>query len=387
MSFKQHKAVSKHGDIVKSLAKPFSENEASLRSAYVLKKISQQFSDTPEIIRLHADSLKEKGRQGAAANLYAYAAELFLKEDRISATIAHKIMQWRINLPTPAEEKDFFLNLKRVADQDTPVKSFFCQLNYLEFVTLCTQFEIVRFPQKDEVMKMGDPEDSLFFVVSGTLRDSTYLTIDNEEKFYRKPNSSLTEDDCFGDIYPFDQQKNSKSYVETESQVELLKISKEKLAKICKKHPNVELGLLNLLQIRSKISESSASDNLRITKRIQLKLEFGVEVFLKGSANTSIYLTGCSSDVSIGGVCFILDEMSHTASSEFSKFERILNGAEVQVNFPIEDLTIKIPGKISWIRLVSYEGRKTAALGIRFDKMSPKLKGLLIAFFNCFHKK
>jgi CRP-like cAMP-binding protein len=387
MSFKQNKAVSKHGDIPKSLTKPFSEDEASLGSADTLKKISQQFSDIPEIIRLHADTLKEKGPQGAAANLYAYAAELFLKEGRISASIAHKIMQWRINLPAPADEKDFILNLQQVAGQDTPVKSFFCQLNYLEFFTLCSQFEIVCFPPKDEVMKMGDPEDSLYFVVSGTLRDSTYLTIDNEEKFYRKPNSALTEDDCFGDIYPFDQLKSSKSYVETESQVELLKISKEKLAKICKKYPKVEIGLLNLLQIRSKISENSASDNLRITKRIELKLEFGVEVFLKGSANTSIYLTGCSSDVSIGGVCFILDEMSHTASSEISKFERILNGAKVQVNFPIEDLTIKIPGNISWIRLVSYEGRKTVALGIRFEKMSPKLQGLLIAFLTCFHKK
>jgi hypothetical protein len=178
-----------------------------------------------------------------------------------------------------------------------------------------------------------------------------------------------------------------KSYIETESQVELLKISKEKLAKICKKYPNIELGLLNLLQIRSKISKSSALDSLRITKRIQLKLKFGLEVYLKGSANTSIYLTGCSSDVSIGGVCFILDEMSHTASSEISFFERVLNGTKVQANLPIEDLTIKIPGKISWIRLVSYKGRKTVALGIQFEKMSPKFKGLLIAIFNCFDEK
>ena len=387
MSFKQHQAIGNHRDIPKSSFKLYSESQASLRSEDGLKKISQKFSDTPEIIRLHADSSKEKGLQEVAANLYAYAAELFLKDGRISASIAHKIMQWRISLPTLAEEKDFFLNLKQVADQNSAIKSFFCRLNYLEFVTLCSQFEIVCVPQKHEVMKMGDSESSLYFVVSGTLRDSIYLTIDNQEKFYRKPNSILKEDDCFGDIYPFDQLKNSKSYVETESQVELLKISKEKLAKICKKYPNVELGLLNLLQIRSEISENSVADHLRITKRIQLKLEFGVEVFLKGSANTSIYLTGCSSDVSVGGVCFILDEMSHTASSEISTFERVLNGATIQVNFPIEDLTIKIPGKISWTKLVSYEGRKTVALGIQFDKMSPKLQGLLIAFFNCFHKK
>ena len=121
--------------------------------------------------------------------------------------------------------------------------------------------------------------------------------------------------------------------------------------------------------------------------RIQSKLELGIEILLNGSQNTSIYLSGYSSDVSIGGICFILDEISLNSSSEISSFEDGIKNAKVQVNFLIEDLKVSIPGKIAWLSQVSHEGRKTIALGIQFDEMSPKLKGILMMFFNSFHKK
>jgi hypothetical protein len=91
--------------------------------------------------------------------------------------------------------------------------------------------------------------------------------------------------------------------------------------------------------------------------------------------------------VSIGGIRFILDEISLNSSSEIASFEKGIKKAKVQVNFPIEDLNVSIPGKIAWLSTVSHEGRKTTALGIQFEKMSPKLKGLLMMFFNSFHKK
>jgi len=118
-----------------------------------------------------------------------------------------------------------------------------------------------------------------------------------------------------------------------------------------------------------------------------LKLELGLEILLNGSQNTSIYLSGFSSDISIGGIRFVLDDIGLDSFSEILSFENGMKDAKVQVNFPIEDLKVSIPGKIVWLSPVSHEGRKTIALGVEFDKMSPKLKGLLMMFFNSFHEK
>jgi hypothetical protein len=131
---------------------------------------------------------------------------------------------------------------------------------------------------------------------------------------------------------------------------------------------------------------ANSRGKLRHIRRILLKLELGIEILLNGSQNTSIYLSGFSSDVSIGGVRFVLDDIGLDSYGEILSFENGMINAKVQVNFPIEDMNVSIPGKIVWLSPVSHEGRKTIALGIEFDKMSPKLKGLLMMFFNSFDK-
>jgi CRP-like cAMP-binding protein len=295
-------------------------------------------------------------------------------------------MQWRINSPTKEEVKIFLIHLKKLGTEGSAIKSFFCQLNIQEFLALFSRFEIINLLVDTTVKKVGDLEDSLNFIISGSLKDSLYDTIDSRDKVYREPNLYLYENDYFGDIYPFDRDKKSKSYIETKSQVELLRISREKLRKICTKYPKIEHGLMNLLKVRSKGSMDNSGGKLRDIRRIHLKLELGIEILLNGSQNTSIYLSGFSSDVSIGGVRFVLDDIGLDSYAEILSFENGMVNAKVQVNFPIEDLNVSIPGKIVWLSPVSHEGRKTIALGIQFDKMSPKLKGLLMMFFNSFDK-
>ncbi|MCK5371248.1 MAG: PilZ domain-containing protein, partial [Cyclobacteriaceae bacterium] len=334
-----------------------------------------------------ADQLKRNGVLNGAAGLYSKAAKLFLEKGKIPAAIALKIMQWQISSPKKGEVKNFLLNLKQVGGDDTPVNSFFCQLNFQESIALFSLLKIIHLPPDHTVKKVGDIEDAIYFVISGGLKDSMYQTMDDRKKVYREPNLYLYENDYFGDIYPFDRDKKSNSYVETKSQVELLRISKEKLRKICIKYPKIEHGLLNLLKVRSKASMDDLREKLRDARRIPLKLELGIEILLKGSQNTSIHLSGNSSDISIGGICFILDDIGLDSYSEILSFENGMKNAKVQVNFPIEDLKVSIPGKIVWLSPVLHEGRKTISLGIQFEKMSPKLKGLLMMFFNSFDKK
>jgi CRP-like cAMP-binding protein len=387
MPTNQLKAVTTQDGTSRGIVDRILKNDIVLHSSEILHKLLKKYPDEPGLIRVHADRLKKNGVLNGAAGLYSKAAELFLKRGKIPAAIALKIMQWRVKSPTKVEVNSFLLNLKHIDGDNTPVKAFFCRLNLQEFIALISPFEIIHLPPGHTVKKVGDLEDSLYFVLSGTLKDSMYHTIDNRRKVYRAPNLLLTEDDYFGDIYPFDRDTESNSYVETKSQVELLKISKGKLRKICTKYPKIEYGLMNLLKVRSEASMDDSRDKLRDVRRIQMKLELGIEILLNGSLNTSIYLSGFSSDVSIGGIRFILDEISLNSSSEISSFEKGIKNAKVQVNFPIEDLKVSIPGKIVWLSSVLHEGRKTTALGVEFEKMSPKLKGLLMMFFNSFHQK
>ncbi len=386
MPTNQLKAVSPQISTSKGIVDHILKNDIVLHSPEILHKLLKKYPDEPGLIRVHADQLKKNGVLDGAAGLYSKASKLFLVKGKIPAAIALKIMQWRISSPAKAEVKNFLLNLAQVVGDDTPVKSFFCQLNFQESMALFSPLEIIHLPPDHTVKKVGDLEDGLYFVISGTLKDSMYNTIDNREKVYRAPNLYLNANDYFGDIYPFDRDKKSNSYIETKSQVELLKIPKEKLRKICTKYPKIEYGLLNLLKVRSKVPIDDLHEKLRDARRIQLKLDLGVDIILNGSQNTSICMSGFSSDVSIGGMCFMLDEMSLNSSSEILSLEKGIKNAKVQVNFPIEDLKVSIPGTIVWLSPVSHEGRKTTALGIEFDKMSPKLKGLLMMFFNSFRK-
>jgi len=386
MPTNQIKAVSPQISTSKGIVDHILKNDIVLHSPEILHKLLKKYPDEPGLIRAHADQLKKNGVLDGAAGLYSKASKLFLEKGKIAAAIALKIMQWRISSPAQVEVRSFLLNLAQVAGEDIPVTSFFCQLNFQESIALFSILEIIHLPPDHTVKKVGDLEDSLYFIISGTLKDSMYNTIDNREKVYRAPNLYLNANDYFGDIYPFDRDKKSNSYVETKSQVELLKISKEKLRKLCTQYPKIEYGLLNLLKVRSKAAIDDLHEKLRDARRIQLKLDLGVEIILNGSQNTSICMSGFSSDVSIGGMCFMLDEMSLNSSSEILSLEKGIKNAKVQVHFPIEDLKVSIPGTIVWLSPVSHEGRKTTALGIEFDKMSPKLKGLLMMFFNSFRK-
>ncbi|MCK5206326.1 MAG: hypothetical protein KAR15_20730 [Desulfobacterales bacterium] len=43
---------------------------------------------------------------------------------------------------------------------------------------------------------------------------------------------------------------------------------------------------------------------------------------------------------------------------------------------------LKISGKIVWSREIVQNGTKTSAIGMQFDEMSPKIRGLLFALFS-----
>jgi hypothetical protein len=102
----------------------------------------------------------------------------------------------------------------------------------------------------------------------------------------------------------------------------------------------------------------------------------------KTSTKESIYLNGFTSDISIGGLRFNLDEQSYNLSLTNAAFSDTVGNANVQINISVEGMSLNFMGRVEWLREVSFEGRKTLALGIQFENLPPKLKGLLVALFN-----
>ena len=105
-----------------------------------------------------------------------------------------------------------------------------------------------------------------------------------------------------------------------------------------------------------------------------------LEIFPEQSVNSPIILDGYSRDISIGGACIVLDTKDVHVVNSLASFHKKIKNASVKMSFPSEGLEIKVPGQIIWIQKVSFRGGKTLALGVQFQNLSPKLRGMLFVF-------
>ena len=112
--------------------------------------------------------------------------------------------------------------------------------------------------------------------------------------------------------------------------------------------------------------------------RHQVPVKIHLQVQLSNSGNPPLNLTGYSRDISIGGICVVLDaepQDNHSSTAD-------IKNAHVQVSLPSEDFTVSVPGKIVWIRQVNINQDTATALGIQYREMSPKSQGLLLGIAN-----
>ena len=63
-----------------------------------------------------------------------------------------------------------------------------------------------------------------------------------------------------------------------------------------------------------------------------------------------------------------------------SSFSKTIKNSKVKINFPSEGLELKVSGKIAWTREMIDRGKKTLAVSIQFQDLSPKLRGMLFVF-------
>jgi CRP-like cAMP-binding protein len=342
----------------------------------------KKYPAEPHLVRIYADLLFKYKMHEAAARAYNRAAILFLNSGKMLPAIVAKISQWHIEMPSDQHVKSFLSELNNNHNRELPIGHFFSKLSIQELKALCSLFENIRLPGGQVVKEIGDTEDHLFFIVSGRLKDSIYLTLQDQRKVFRTPTLTLSENDFFGDIYPFNKEQRSQSYIETLEPTELVRIPKEKLMRICRKYPNIELGIIDLLSIRSITDKEAPVDEIRreICYKFTLRLE--LEIYPEDDPEQAIYLEGDSEDISIGGMSIAIEPNNIREPHTISSLEKTISTSRINVSVVTQTLLLKISGKIAWHREVVHNGSKTLALGMQFDEMSPKIRGLLFALFN-----
>ena len=330
-----------------SIAEQIIEGSISIKSIEEFKSILKIFPSDAALQKAYSDLLVKKKRLNAAAKSYDKSAQLFIDAGKILQAIDSKLLQWKIKSPSSKEVQLFYATLHGGSYYETPLKSFFNRLSNQETVAIMSKLVRVKLPSGKMITKAGDPANNLFFIVSGNLKETVFLPLKKkDETLYRKRASHLTENQFFGDIYPFKDKSTSKSYIETTTRGELIRITKSNLIKICKKYPNIELGLIDLYEVRKKSGNGGAGRKIRKIGRHQLPLKIDLQVFMNGNEKEPLILNGYSRDVSIGGLCVILDGKYKSISSIYKNART----TKIEISLPKEELALKVSGNIVWSR-------------------------------------
>ena len=146
--------------------------------------------------------------------------------------------------------------------------------------------------------------------------------------------------------------------------------------KICRKYSDVERSLLDLIESRPDAGQEKTILTERKGGRLQLPLNVSVQIDKDPSGGNPLIFDGYSRDISIGGICIVLDELEDVNAS----FSKSIKNASVQVSLPADAMALNVSGNIIWSREVQLDDEKTFLLGIKFMKMAPKLKGMMITF-------
>lgn len=367
-----------------SIAAQIIDGSIQIESTSEFENILQIFPNDPALLRAYGDLQTAKNMPDVAAQSYGKAARLFIDSGMTLQAIVSKSLQWKIYPPSdPNEIRQFFFAIKKAGYHETPVNAFFHRLEYQAMVAILFPLVKIRLPAGRIVKKAGDEEKHLYFIVSGALRATTYQPVEaNSETVYKKSASHLSENDFFGAVYPFEEKQLSKSYVETITQAELIKIPKINLMKVCVKHPEVEEALIDLFGSQSGIEEKEDMRIDRIGDRQEIPIKVHLQIHPQSNNEQPLLVSGYSRDISIGGICVVLNSEYRSIPS----FEECVKGAGVQISLPNEVLSLSVKGTVIWSRRINIEEETTVALGMRFQKMSPKARGMLLGFANNLEK-
>jgi CRP-like cAMP-binding protein len=365
-----------------SIAKHIIDGSITIDSVHEFQGMLRIFPNDPALHRAYADLLVRKQFSEAAGQSYQQAAEQFAAAGLFLQAVVCQVLKWQTSPPTDADILKIWETLHKCKYHKIPTNVFLAHLSHAELFSVMNAMELMRLPAGKTINKIGDEENTLYFVVAGNIKATTYEPLRKTDFDHRKSTVYLSENDFFGNIYPLNESNQSQCYTETISQTELAKISREKLARMCRKHTPIELGIIDLFKARSNKADMEALRAVRKVDRHKLPVKMNLKIWPGTAGHYGLILDGKSRDISVDGMCIVLD----TKYANVPSIYKNIKNAKIEISMPSEAMTINVVGSIVWNNEVYHEEQRTMALGIRFEEMSPQMSGLLVVFANILNK-
>jgi len=366
-----------------SIAKHIIDGSITIDSVQEFQGMLQIFPNDPALHRAYADFLARKQFSEAAGQSYHQAAEQFAAAGLLLQAVVCQVLKWQICPPTDADTRKIWQTLHKCKYHEIPTNVFLARLPHAELLSVMSAIELMRLPAGKTINKIGDEENALYFVVSGNIKATTYEPLKKTEFDHRKSTVYLSENDFFGNIYPLNESNQSQCYTETISQTELVRISREKLIRMCRKHTRIELGIIDLFKARSNKEDIETLRAVRKVDRHKLPVKMNLKIWPGTAGHYGLILDGKSRDISVDGMCIVLDNRYANIPSIYKN----IKNAKIEISMPSGAMTVNVVGSIVWSNEVDYEEQRTMALGIRFEEMSPQISGLLVVFANTLNRK
>ena len=348
------------------------DGSITIDSLTEFENLLKVFPNNPRLHRVFADFLAQE-KSFDAVDAYRISANLFIQAGQTLQAIVSKIFEWRLAKPSHQEEQAFYSDLHKGSSKEAPVQSFFTRLSFQQLIAFMNELTPRYFPAQSTVKKFGDQENDISFVVSGALEETTHHRLKEDEKVREKTKKDLIENDFFGEIYPFEEEKVSQSDIKTITRVELAKISKSMLTKVCREYPDIEPLVHRLYEARLESDEKEFSKMVRKTVRHQLPTQVNLKFFQDHDGKAPLEITGFTDDISLGGACVVLGAKYQIGRSS----DLTGRNVKIQMCLPIESITLNILGTIVWGKDVTLEGKTTAIVGIQFKEMTGADRELL----------
>jgi hypothetical protein len=352
------------------------DGSITIDSVAEIENLLKAFPNNPWLHRVFADLLKRDKSFYAAADEYGTASVLFMEENMTFQAIASKILEWQILNPSNKEGKAFYLSLHQGRSKNTGVQNFFIKMKYPEIIAFMSELAPRHFPAGSIIKSFGDEENILYFVISGFLEETVYHRLKKGGRVQKKSTKSLGENDFFGDIYPFEEEKLSQSTIETITRVEFAKISKSSVMAICRKYPNVKLLVSGLYKTRWESAKEEFSWTVRRTVRHKLPTQVKLKIFKDELCKTPVHFDGFTDNISLGGASIVLG-----SNYETDHFDTLAGkNVQLQIYLPIEFFNLSVLGTTVWSKEVPLEGKTTAVVGVQFKDMTDSDRRLLQSY-------
>lgn len=356
---------------------------ARIRQGTLLLNSREEYEDLlaryPQRASLHralADFLSKQGHQAHAIKAYERAAELYLETSRSLQAMVATILAWSLVKPTHEQGRIFHAAVQAAIQPETPLQSFFAALSYPELVAVMLRMVRVQYPANFAVKNFGDIADELFFIVTGDLKETTYLSSGGDESDHLASVRKLSENDIFGEVYPLTAVNTSRSDVESLTHVELVKITRNVLQQLCRKHPRVELLLAKLHKDPSESQDGRVWSSVRRFVRHEIPTKVDLTISPKTGNVAPIRAGGFTRDISLGGACVDLGNKRLPVPVETLEDA----GLKMFIKLPSVEQTLEIAGTIMWSRISGEGEAASILLGVKFGLLDDADRNALDAY-------